>query len=173
MNTRTRTQAPVAQEHKADIDTSDMDLGSMDKSLTLDADLSIEELRDHLNAGTGQISSFDLANWSESIAYMEEKVLVRVLPSAEPGAEKIIEVFNNGIPQRFIRDEWVVARRKFVEVLARALPFSVTTPEALDGRGDKTRRIDVHNGQRFPFEMKDPSNPAKGAAWLQSLMAGR
>lgn len=173
MNNRTRTRTAAAGAIKADVDTTDIDLGALDKSIELTADMSIEELRDQLNAGTGHIDSEDFKDFAETIAFMEEKVLVRVLPSAEPGAEKIIEVFNNGTPQRFIRDEWVVARRKYVEVLARALPYSVTTPEALDGRGDKTRRIDIHNGQRFPFEMKDPNSHGKGQAWLQNLFMER
>lgn len=164
MNTRTRT---VATPVKADVDTTNIDVGTLDKSIELTADMTIEELRDQLNAGHGHVDSAMFKDFQESLAFMEEKVLVRVLPSAEPNAEKIVEVWNNGIPQRFIRDEWVVCKRKYVEVLARAKPFSVTTPESLDARGDKTRRIDTHNGQRYPFEMKDP-NP-KGAAWLNAI----
>lgn len=170
MNTRTRTPA-VSKEHTAGIDTGDLDIGTLDKSIELTADMSLEELRDHLNAGTGHVGSEDFKDFAATLEFMEEKVLVRVMPSSEVGAEKIIEVWNNGIPQRFIRGDWVVAKRKFVEVLARALPFSVTTPEALDGRGDKTRRVDTHHGQRFPFEMKD-QNP-QGYVWLQNLYMER
>lgn len=168
MNTRTRTPA-VTKEHKAGIDTADLDIGAHDKSIELSGDMSIEELRDSLNAGSGHVDSEDFKGHAEALIFLEQKVLVRVMPSSEVGTEKIVEVFNNGTPQRFIRGEWVITKRKFVEVLARALPFSVTTPEALDGRGDKTRRINVLNGQRFPFEMKDPD--PQGYAWLQNLYA--
>ena len=173
MNTRTRGQAvtPVAQDIAADIDTTDIDIGSLDKSIDLDTSMSLEELRDSLNAGSGHIDAVGFKDFAENIAFMEEKVLVRVQPSSEPHAERIAETWNNGTPQFFVRDEWVIARRKFVEVLARALPYSLTTPESLDGRGDKTRRIDIHHGQRFPFEMKD-TNPM-GAAWLNRLYMER
>lgn len=179
--TRTRTPAAAPEapsillkQHSADLDTGDIDVGVLDKSIELGGTMTIEEMRDALNKGhSPDVDSPEFKNYAETMAYMEEKVLVRVLPSSEPNAEMIVEVWNDGVPQRFVRDQWVVAKRKFVEVLARALPYSVTTPEALDGRGDKTRRIDIHNGQRYPFEMKDPNNASKGAAWLHSLFQGR
>src|SRR5437868_7064057 len=164
----TKTRTPAAPNASNIIikpdtatDTGDMDLGGMDKSIDMSGTLSIEELRDQLNAGAGHVDSADFKGFAETLAFMEEKVLVRVLSSSEPHAEKIVEVWNDGVPQRFIRDEWVVAKRKYVEVLARALPFSVTTPEAFDARGDKTRRLDIHHGQRYPFEMNDPNNQAR------------
>lgn len=178
MNTRTRTPAAPAAPSihvkngpTAHVATEDIDVGIHDRSIDLSSTISIEDLRDQLNAGAGNADSPMFLNFAETLAYMEERVLVRVQTSSEPHAEKIIEVWNDGIPQRFIRGEWVVAKRKFVEVLARATPFSVSTPEGLDGRGDKTRRLETHNGQRYPFEFNDPNNQAKGMAWLNGIYA--
>lgn len=182
MNTRTRTpaaagaaatsSAPVApsilvKEHNADIDTGDIDLGIHDKSVDLGIELSLEQIRDQLNAGASHVDSPEFKGFAETLAFMEERVLVRVATSTEPHAEKIVEVYNNGVPQFFVRGQWVIARRKYVEILARAKPFSVTTPEAMDARGNRTNRIETHNGQRYPFEMKD-TNPL-GAAWLNAI----
>lgn len=180
MNTRTRTpaasSAPAApsilvKEHTADLDTGDLDIGVHDKSVDLGMDMTLEQIRDQLNAGASTMESPDFKGFAETLEFMEERVLVRVQTSSEPYSERIVEVYNNGVPQFFVRGEWVIARRKYVEILARAKPFSVTTPEALDARGNRTNRIETHNGQRYPFEMKD-SNP-KGAAWLNAIFMER
>lgn len=150
-------------------DTNDIDVGGMDKSITLEADMTIEQLRDSLNASVSHdVNDPGLRKFAADSAFMEEKVLVRVNPSADPGAMRIVESWCNGVPQRFVRGEWVVAKRMFVEVLARAKPFSVTTPEHVDGNGDRTNRIDTHAGQLYPFEMQD-RNPV-GQRWLQQIL---
>lgn len=157
--------------HKADIDTGEQDLSIHDRSIDLNNDFDIFALRDALNAGGQDLGNPLMSGFVETLAFMEEMVLIRVHPSSEKDSEKIIEVWNDGTPQRFIRDQWVVSKRKYVEVLARSMPYSVTTPEGLDGRGDKTRRIETHTGNRFPFEMKD-RNPI-GATWLNRLFMER
>lgn len=159
------------REHTPDIDTGDTDLSVHDRSIDLNNDFDIYALRDQLNAGAADLGNPLMKGFVETLQFMEELVLIRVSPSSEEHAEKIIEVWNDGIPQRFIRDEWVVSKRKYVEVLARSMPYSVTTPEGLDGRGDKTRRLEKHVGQRFPFEMKD-RNPL-GSNWLNRLFMER
>jgi hypothetical protein len=155
------------REHTPDVDTGEQDLSIHDRSIDLANDFDIYQLRDQLNSGAVDLGNPLMKNFVETLQFMEEDVLVRVHPSSEKDAEKIIETWNDGTPQRFIRGQWVVAKRKYVEVLARSMPFSVTTPESLDGRGDKTRRIERHAGNRFPFEMKD-RNPL-GMAWLNRL----
>ncbi len=187
MNTRTRTPAApaaaastpapskgpliISKEHTADIDTSEVELDMHDRSIDLANDYDIFALRDQLNAGATDLGSPLMKGFVESLEFMNEEVLVRVLPSSEQHVEKIVEVWNDGTCQRFIRDQWVVAKRKYVGVLARSIPFSVTTPEGQDGRGDRTRRIETHNGMRHPFEMKD-RNPI-GMTWLNRLFMER
>lgn len=156
---------------RADIDTSDTDMGIHDRSIDLSNDYDIYALRDALNAGSQDLGNPLMKGFVETLDFMNELVLIRVAPSAEKDAEKIIETWNDGTPQRFIRDEWVVARRKFVEVLARSMPYSVSTPEGVDGMGRMTRRLETHTGQRYPFEMKD-RNPI-GANWLNRLFMER
>lgn len=151
------------------IDSTDYDHGGLDKSIVLEGDMTIEELRDSLNANVApDIDAGDFKQYAGNLAFMEERVLVRVLPSAEKNAEMVVDTYNDGIVQRFIRGEWVIAKRKFVEVLARAKPFGVQTPEIVDGNGDRATRIDTHVGLRYPFEMKD-KNP-RGQGWLQSIL---
>lgn len=156
---------------RADIDTNETDMGVHDRSIDLNNDFDIYALRDALNAGSQDLGHPMMKGFVETLEFYNELVLIRVSPSAEKDAEKIIEVWNDGTPQRFIRDEWVVSKRKYVEVLARSMPFNVTTPEGVDGMGRMTRRLETHTGQRFPFEMKD-RNP-RGMNWLNRLFMER
>ena len=151
------------------IDTYDSDLGGLDKSIVLESDMTIEQLRDSLNAHVSpDINTADFKEFAGNIDFFNEQVLVRVMPSAAKDDEQVIDVYNDGIPQRFIRGHWIIAKRKFVEVLARAKPFGVSTPEIIDGNGNRTTAINVAHGMRYPFEMRD-SNP-RGAGWLQSVL---
>lgn len=152
------------------VDSEDIDLGHLDKSIGLGADMSIEELRDSLNARVS--ASMDdpiLHDYVAATAFMEERVLVRVAPSANQDDPKIVEVWNNGTPQRMVRGEWTIVRRKYVEVLARSKPFNVTTPEYTDAKGDRATKIDTHNATMYPFEMRD-SNPL-GQPWLGRILS--
>ncbi len=158
-----RTKSTIAHEDENQI--------GEDREVTLSSDLTLEQICQQLN-GNNDIVLLDEVSFgsqAENLAFMEEKVLVHVFTSVEKNAEKIVDVYNDGIPQRFIRGQWQVVKRKYVEVLARAKPFSVETPETTDANGDRTTKIQTTNGMRYPFEMKD-SNP-RGAAWLQSVLA--
>lgn len=150
-------------------DAMDVDQGSLDKSIGLGLDMTIEELRDSLNATVSQsMDDPQLKAFFADASFMEERVVVRVAPSANKDDPKIVEVWNNGVPQRMIRGEWTIVKRKYVEVMARAKPFGITTPEITDANGDRTTKIETHNGLLLPFEMRD-QNPI-GQAWLQRIL---
>ena len=169
---RNRTPAftPDMMTGTTHTDSQDADIDLHDRSITLDNEMTLEELRDSLNAVVSMNTSDPaFLKFTSDAAFMEEQVLVRVLPSSDQNAEKIVEVFNDGRPQRFIRGKWTIARRKYVEVLARAKPFSVATPEITDGNGDRTTKIDITSGLRYPFEMRD-ENPI-GQHWLNDVLS--
>lgn len=150
-------------------DTGNVDLGGLDKSIVLEGDMSLEELRDSLNSAVANsVTDEEFKRFAGSLAFMEERVMIRVHPTSEKNAVQVIETFNDGVPQRFVRGHWTICKRKFVEVLARAKPFSVATPEITDGNGDRTTAIQTTNGQLYPFEMRD-SNP-HGQAWLMHIL---
>lgn len=146
----------------------ELDIGQ-DHSIELDSDLTIEQIRDRLNSSTiDVVSAVGFKSHAENLAFMEEIVAVCVFPTQDKNAEQIVEVFNDGTAQRFIRGQWQTVKRKYVEVLARAKQFSVQTPETMDRDGNRTTRIDTSHGLRYPFEMKD-KNP-RGSAWLSSIL---
>jgi len=158
MNARTKTV--VAHEEELDI--------GQDKSITLNSGKTIQEITAELNE-IQVVGMHGFQNLADELEFMNELVAVCVHPTSEKGAEQVIEVFNDGIPQRFIRGKWQTVRRKYVEVLARAKPFGITTPETSDSDGGRTTRIDTHTGLRYPFDFRD-TNP-RGAGWLQGILA--
>lgn len=173
MNARTRTPATSLPKDvltgTKHVDAMDTDQGDLDKSIGLGLEMSLEDLRDSLNATVSQsMDDPHLKNFFANAEFMEERVLVRVAPSSNKDDPKIVEVWNNGTPQRMIRGEWTIVRRKYVEVMARAKPFGITTPETIDGNGDRTTKIETHNGLLLPFEMRD-NNPV-GQGWLQRVL---
>lgn len=172
MNTRTRIPAvtPDMKTGTTHADSQDNSLSSMDLSIELSTEQTLEELRDSLNAKVSHdVNDPHFKKYTADAAFMEEQMLVRIAESTDPAAEKVVLVSNNGTPQRFVRGHWVITKRKFVEVLARAKPFGVTTPEIFDGNGNRTTKIEVHHGAGYNFEVQD-RNPV-GRAWLNDVMS--
>jgi hypothetical protein len=81
--------------------------------------------------------------------------------------DMVVDVYCNGVPQRFIRGVPVQVKRKFVEVLANARIQNMKTNVVREG-DNVYNRVDKHTSLRYPFQMID-SNP-RGNAWLRGLM---
>lgn len=139
-----------------------------DRQITLEGALATDDIRAELS-GIETVDTPNFAQHADNLLFMEESVDVLVFPSADKNAEQVVDTYCNGIPQRFIRGQWLTVKRKFVEVLARAKPFNVSTPEIIDGNGNRATSIQTFTGLRYPFEMKD-NNP-RGAAWLRGILA--
>jgi hypothetical protein len=119
-----------------------------------------------------QFETVDTPNWKEqakTLAFMEEIVAVRVHESENPNAEQLIQTSVNGINQFFIRGEVQKVKRMFVEVLARARPENVTTPEYVDAKGNRATRIVKTHGLKYPFSVISDRNP-DGHAWLEGIL---
>lgn len=174
MTRTTRTPALSGAQHDAltgaiGTDTHDIELDGLNKDISLGADTSLEDLRDSLNATISHdMNDPHMKKYLADADFMEEQVMVRVSESTDPTATRIVPTWCNGVPQYFIRGEYVIAKRKFVEVLARAKPFSVSTPEYTDGEGNRATRIKTTTGNLYPFEMQD-RNPM-GQHWLRRIL---
>jgi hypothetical protein len=144
------------------------DASHLDKSISLDGAHSVQDICDMLNQPVAaDVGSFEFKDYTANMAFMEEVVAVRVHPTNDPNAEPLVEVFCNGTPQRFVRGHWVPVKRKFIEVLARAKPFTVRTPEYTDSNGDRTTRMDFNTAVRYPFEVQ--GDTPEGSAWLNRI----
>lgn len=168
---RTQFAAADATTGTTAIDPLNAAIGTQDTSAVLGGvhDQTLEELRDSLNAIVATDSNDPaFRKFTGDSKFMEEDVIVTVSTSTDPNAEPIVTVYNNGTPQHFPRGVAVICKRKYVEVLARAKPFNVSTPEITDSNGDRTTKIVKNTGLRYPFDMRD-RNP-NGQAWLSSVI---
>lgn len=112
----------------------------------------------------------DWKNRAETEAFFEEKIEIMVHPSTDKSAEQVVQVWNNGRSQFFIRGQTNTVRRKFVEVLARAKQTAYTQEEYVDHLGAKAIRNVPHTALRYPFSIVRDTNP-KGADWLKKVLA--
>jgi hypothetical protein len=98
---------------------------------------------------------------------MEEIVEVMVHEAQGENPDRIVDIYCNGVPQRFIRGEPIKVKRKYVEILANARTQNMKTNVVREG-DNVYNRVDKHTSLRYPFQMTD-SNPS-GNAWLRGLL---
>lgn len=110
-----------------------------------------------------------LGDYAAELAFMEEPVEVLVHESTDPNAEPIIDLYCNGVPQRLLRGEPQVVKRKYVQILADARQTSMTTTVRREGDG-VVNRINKHSGLRYPFSVQADRNP-KGREWIKKVLA--
>jgi hypothetical protein len=108
--------------------------------------------------------------WADNMAFNEEIVEVTVHTTSDKNAEPIVEVYNNGVPQRFIRGRRQPVKRKFVEVLARAKMTSYGNQKIMLDGGDETYVYPESTALRYPFTVHNDANP-RGIDWLKSILA--
>lgn len=94
---------------------------------------------------------------------------VMVHESTDENAQPIVDVYCNGIPQRFVRGVEQVVKRKFVQILANARTTNVRTRTGVEG-GNVINQITRHTAVRYPFSVIEDRNP-RGAAWLREALA--
>ena len=106
-------------------------------------------------------------DYAKELAFMEEIVEVMVHESQEENPDLIVDVYCNGVPQRFIRGIPIKVKRKYVEILANARTERMKTNVVREG-DNVYNRINKHTALRYPFNMND-ENP-RGQAWLRGLL---
>jgi hypothetical protein len=120
-----------------------------------------------------EIELVDGPDWkkkAEALAFMEEPVEVMVHETADKNAETIVEVFNSGRRQMFIRGQVQTVKRKFVEVLARAKHTVYRQERYKDHEGNDAIRNIPMTALRYPFSIVSDTNP-KGRDWLKKILA--
>lgn len=121
---------------------------------------------------TDQIQIVDgpaLGDKAAQLAFMEEKVLVRIHPTSDKTKERIPCVAVNGQNQYIVRGRPQLIRRKFVEALARAVETAVETPFGRDANGFDTYNIAKTKSLKYPFDVVEDKNP-RGRPWLEKIL---
>lgn len=107
---------------------------------------------------------------AEALAFNEEVLIIQLQPSSEENAPTVVDVYVNGEAKWIPVGVPTKIKRKFVEVLLRSKPISVTTSH--EGRGSDVinNRIIRNTRAKYPLSiMQDPSK--KGYEWLSKIMA--
>ncbi len=106
--------------------------------------------------------------WYDEMAFMNEKVTVRIHPSTDRNAHPLPDVYVNGRVQRFPRGEELSVRRCFVEVLSRARLTTFDNQKVKDADGNDKYVYPAHTAEIYPFTVINDS--PKGEAWLKSVL---
>lgn len=107
--------------------------------------------------------------WVNEMRFNEEKVVIVVAESTDKYASPIVEVWNDGRCQRFLRGEAQECKRKFVEVLARCRRTTYTQKTVKDEDGNDAIVNVPHTAPMYPFQVVQDT--PKGRAWLKRIMA--
>lgn len=112
-------------------------------------------------------------DWADNMAYAEQPIKVMVHDTTNPTDEKIVEVWVNGVAQRFMRGQEQVVKRKYVENLARAKRTTRGNEKYTDDQGIEGYRWPAHTALRYPFSVIEDAHPnmPDGRPWLKTILA--
>ena len=127
------------------------------------------------------VQGFNTKKYLDDLAFMEEPVTIRLERSSEKNAPKTVPAAVNGKGcEVFLNGKWlemtyipmgqpVTIKRKYVEVLARAKPDSVTTNVIERDNEDPQNVVDRVTTSKHPFSVIHDASP-RGADWLTKIM---
>ena len=123
--------------------------------------LDLVEKEIHAGMSTADIENF-----------MEDELLVMLTSTGADGEAPFVHVGVNGVTKLLPREQPIMLKRKFVEVLARAKKTDFI--QDLDFRlGDEMNRLRQAHAFKYPFQvMQDPAG-VKGVEWLKRIFAQR
>ena len=144
-------------------DTRNMNVGQSPDIILNDGTLATGGLIVEPVAGSMNKSYLD------ELAFNEEEMVVMVNETSDENAENPVIVGNGGVFAQFFRGQATVAKRKFVDCLI-VKSGRVTTPETLNGAGERTNVIRQQSAHKYPFMVVEDKNP-KGREWLTRRFA--
>ncbi|MBV5310377.1 hypothetical protein [Chromatium okenii] len=129
---------------------------------------SVADIRDNEEIIV-ESNGLDMVYFDE-LAFMEEKITIRLEPSADRYSPRFVDVAVNG------RIEWlevgkpIQVARKYIEVLARAKSDTFITIAPNTNDENPVNMISRNTSQKYPFSViKDP-NP-RGYQWLTTVLS--
>ena len=135
---------------------------------TINLEVPVEEIRDNENIIV-EVDSIDYA-YLDELQFMEEKLTIRIEPSADRYAPKFVDVAVNGQIEWLEVGTPITVARKFIEVLARAKSDTFVTIAPSTTDANPVNLLSRNTSQKYPFSViKDP-NP-RGYQWLTSVLS--
>jgi hypothetical protein len=121
------------------------------------------------------LSSNEMLNkdYLDELKFMEERVTVVLHRGSERHAPNIHDFYVNGKPLWIPVDQATSIPRKYLEVIARAQPFSVQTKVNKNEQDGDDAVVDNqavrYQSAKYPFSVVKDENP-RGHAWLAKVM---
>lgn len=119
--------------------------------------------------------------YAAALAFNEQPVTIRIEPSSEKFAPKVVDCWCNGRgAEILINGKWVptgalpvgrvvTTKRKYVEILARSKTDSIQTRHDNSDAERPHNYIDRFTSSRAPFSVIEDKDP-RGAEWLTNLV---
>jgi len=107
---------------------------------------------------------------ARNLQFMNEKVTVMIMESADKNAEPIFEVAVNNHREIFVRGQEKTVPRFIVEGLARAKPVTYANKEKTGADGVRYVENKSTTGLRYAFSVVHDPSPL-GKSWLSSVLA--
>ena len=107
----------------------------------------------------------------ERLAFNEQELVVIVHESTDPNADPWPLVCNDGIRQYFPRGVEIKAKRKMVEVLARAKHTTYGQRLVKDDMGNDAYEEIPRTALKFPFSVVQDPAGQQGKSWLKAILA--
>jgi len=148
---------------RKEIHTPDLDTGQPADIMLKDGTIAVGQ--NHVET----VSTPLTPSYADALAFMEEEIEIMVHESTDPNAENPVLVGNGGIFKAFWRGVPTRAKRKFVDCLCVKTNF-VTTPEIVNGGGERAYSIRQRAALKFPFSIIEDRNP-KGREWIGQRLA--
>lgn len=104
------------------------------------------------------------------MAFMAEKIGVRIGTSTDPNAEQIFEIIINGQTFLFRRGETKTVPRYVVDRLARLKETGYVAREVFDKEGVRSYVYDPSSALKYDFAVTRDDNPL-GQSWLPHVLA--
>lgn len=150
-------------------ESSDVKLGG-DKTLNIPVDKPLSSVK-RSDLDIDLVGANAIQDMASELAFLEEPVEVLVHESTDENASMLVDVYHNGVPQRFWRGRPQTVKRKFLYVLATCKETSVKTKVNPTGGADggPVNQITKHVALRYPFSVVADSNP-RGPSWLRDVL---
>jgi hypothetical protein len=110
------------------------------------------------------------AEKAANMAFMEEKVTIRVGTSSDQNAEQMFELNINGDREFFRRGETKTVKRYFVDHMARTKSTAYKDREVFNNEGVKQFLHEPTSALKYDFQMVRDDSP-HGESWLKHTLA--
>ena len=138
------------------------------RDIKLDLDTNLTQVRqnEEIIIASGGMDMEYLAE----LAFMEEKITIRLERTSEKNAPGFIDIGVNGRTEWLEKGKPISIARKYVEVLARCKSdmFETVAPNAESG--EVVNRLSRNTLQKHPFTVIQDQNP-RGYDWLTNILA--